>query len=107
MKKINLKLLGAITFSLLSFSTFSQNWKVGGNAFNQMGPPGNQPILGTLAGNNKPLLFHTNGIGRMVINNGATGINDGKIAMGNNLPAGFTPSARLHLHQDAGLNLIC
>jgi hypothetical protein len=62
MKNLNLKLAGVFAFSLLSISTFAQNWRVGGNTFPQLG--GNPPILGTTAGNNNPLLFHTNGIGR-------------------------------------------
>ncbi len=45
----------------------------------------------------------TTGIYRMMINDGATAITDGYIAMGNDLPATFVPQARLHLHQSSGV----
>jgi len=58
----------------------------------------------TTAGNNNPLMFTTNGIERMLINNGGIGVADGRVALGNNLPFGFIPANRLHLHQDSGTN---
>lgn len=70
MKKLNLKLAGVITFSLLSFSTFAQDWLVGGNTLLQMG--GNPPILGTMAGNNQPLNIYTNGVQRGIRNGDRT-----------------------------------
>jgi len=48
---------------------------------------------------NQPIWFGTNNFRRMVIDNGNLGPAGGQIAMGNNLPGGFAPSARLHLHQ--------
>lgn len=65
MKNLNLKLVGVITFSLLSISTFAQQpWRVGGNNNVQLG--GNQPIIGTTQ--NTSLFFHTNSVERMRIN---------------------------------------
>ncbi len=63
MMKLNSKLIGAITLSMLSTAIFAQDWLVGGNTLGQMG--GNPPSLGTMAGNNQPLNLHTNGIQRM------------------------------------------
>jgi hypothetical protein len=79
----------------------TQHWKLGGNpntGIDAVNTTNN--ILGTVAGNNVPILFHTNGIGRMLITNGNTGVGAGRVAMGNNLPTNFTPRDRLHLHQD-------
>ena len=60
MKNLNLKLAGVFAFTLLSISAFSQtNWRKGGN--NSL-PAGSQPIIGTDATWNAPLLFHTNGV---------------------------------------------
>jgi len=100
MKNLNLKLAGVFAFSLLSISAFSQtNWRKGGN--NSL-PAGLQPIIGTDATWNSPLNFVTNGFQRMLINNGGIGVADGRVALGNNLPFGFAPANRLHLHQDSG-----
>jgi len=83
MKTIILKLAGAITFSLLSISTFAQlNWQKGGN---NAGPPGSQPIIGTNATWNAPLLFHTNGVQRIRINEN-TGFTSGFVGIGTNNP---------------------
>lgn len=50
---------------------------------------------------NSRMLFNTNGaINRMLIVDGDTLNTNGYIAMGNNLPAGFAPTARLHLFQN-------
>ncbi|MBA3986723.1 MAG: hypothetical protein H0X63_09160 [Flavobacteriales bacterium] len=65
MKNLNLKLVGTLAFFLLSVSAFSQNWRIGGNNTAQLA--GNPPILGTVAGNNNPLMIHTNGTQRMII----------------------------------------
>ena len=91
MKKNYLKLAGAITCSFLTFSSFSQNWKVGGNSFGQMG--GSPPILGTMAGNNQPINMYTNGVQRQKLNgnisypvNGFAGIRDGYLLLGQDVP---------------------
>ena len=97
MKTLNLKLAGVFAFSLLSFSTFAQNWRVGGNTNAQLGGM-LQPTLGT--NQNRPLLFETNGIGRVLVDNGAGGFAAGRVAMGNNLPNNFAAQDRLHLHQN-------
>lgn len=82
---------------LCSSSLFAQ-WNTNGN----FALP--TDYLGT--NNNQPLNIYTNGIGRLKINNGGGGNNAGRIAMGNNLPANFNPSSRLHLHQNGGQNRI-
>ncbi|MBA3986721.1 MAG: hypothetical protein H0X63_09150 [Flavobacteriales bacterium] len=61
MKNLNLKLSGAIIFSLLSISAFSQNWQLGGNNPPALNATNN--ILGT--NSNLPLRIHTNGVERM------------------------------------------
>lgn len=48
---------------------------------------------------NQQMLFSTNSFTRMIIDNGGGLQAGGRIAIGNNLPAGFNPSARLHIHQ--------
>ena len=68
MKHFNLNLLNVITFSLLSVSTFAQNWLQGWNgAFPpawDVSIPANQ-LLGTTT--NFPLKFITNGTQRMTV----------------------------------------
>ncbi|MBV6461599.1 MAG: hypothetical protein HJHJAOHD_01729 [Flavobacteriales bacterium] len=54
----------------------------------------------------QPIDFWTNSFRRMRITDGGTGNAAGRIAMGNNLPVGFTPLSRLHLHQTAAVNAI-
>lgn len=95
MKKLNfLKSVCLICFICFSLLAKAQPpyWKLGGNPL--LGPDGlnttnNQ--LGTAAGNNIPINVITNGINRFLINNGGTTSTDGRVAMGNNLPIGFTP----------------
>lgn len=77
---------------LSSSAMFAQPWMTGGNA----AAPGD--YLGT--NNNQPLNFYTNGIGRMLIENGGVGFAEGRIAMFNTLPVGFAAQDRLHLHQN-------
>ena len=61
------KSITTVILSLAVMSAFSQNkWQKGGNNAN---PPGSQPIIGTDASWNAPLLFHTNGVQRMLANN--------------------------------------
>ncbi len=104
MKNSALKLAGVFAFSLFSISTFAQlNWQKNGNNAN---PPGSQPILGTDASWNAPLIIQTFGVERLLINNGGTGNNAGRLAVGNNLPGGFNPASRIHSHQDGGQNRI-
>ncbi|MCB0408842.1 MAG: tail fiber domain-containing protein [Flavobacteriales bacterium] len=105
-----LKLTGIIVCSLLTTSTFAQNWRLGGNTvfpfggINSVNATNNS--IGTDAAANFPINFITNGIQRQIIQNGGIGNNEGRIAMGNNLPIGFTPASRLHLHQNGGQNRI-
>ena len=83
-KLFTMKKLSLLAFSLLGIMSFTNaqfgHWRLGGN-------PGAPPPIpdavnatnnsfGTL--NNLPINIVTNGTVRMVINNGATGINDGK-----------------------------
>lgn len=97
MKKINLKIVGVITFSLLSISTYAQQpWFVNGNTNAQLGGS-LTPSIGT--NQNRSLLFETNNINRQIIQNGGIGANAGRVAFGNNLPTNFIPQARLQLLQ--------
>ena len=84
------------------------DWQLVGNVTfpgNFLGTTNAQPLhLETLLG--QPMRFRTNfgtatpGFGnRMIIVDGAFGPVGGRIAMGNNLPDGFAPVDRLHLHQ--------
>ena len=52
---------------------------------------------------NLQLHVFTTDIRRMLINNGGTGSNDGRIGFGNNLAANFIPQDRLHSHQETNL----
>lgn len=100
MKTLNLKLAGVVAFSLLSISSFAQiNWQKGGNG---NFPFFAQPIIGTNATWNAPLNFVTNGVQRVKIMPFGTTNADGRVAIGNNLAAGFIPQVRLHLHHDDG-----
>lgn len=98
MKDYKIKIKLVCSFGLLAMSLKSQNWQVGGNTLPQLGAQ--QPIIGTSTGNNNQLRINTNGFNRMIINNGGNTINDGQIAIGNNLAAGFVPQSRVHIHQD-------
>jgi hypothetical protein len=69
-----------------------QFWRITGN--NNTNSTAN--FLGTTT--NDGLSIRTNDFQRMFINNGLGGNNDGRIAFGNNLPVGFVPLDRLHLH---------
>ncbi|HYG50061.1 MAG TPA: tail fiber domain-containing protein, partial [Flavobacteriales bacterium] len=75
-------------------------WYRGGNLLG--GAAGANNIFGFGPGNNSQIWHQTNGFNRLMMMNGLTGNNDGRIAIGNNLPAGFTPFARLHMHQTGG-----
>ena len=101
-----------MTFIILGFTNaYSQNvinnaggvnWRMGGNNLSATG----STVFGTFAPLAQPIFIYSNGFERMLINNLGNGNNDGQIAMGNNLPVGFTPTARLHLHQDGGNNFM-
>ncbi|MGE0560376.1 MAG: tail fiber domain-containing protein [Flavobacteriales bacterium] len=70
MKHFNLKLASVFAISLFSYSTFAQQpWRVGGNSNLQLGGM-LQPTLGT--NQNRPLLFETNSINRVYINQNKT-----------------------------------
>ncbi|HWY12715.1 MAG TPA: hypothetical protein VN026_15385 [Bacteroidia bacterium] len=113
MKRLLTTQLLVLASFLISLVGFSQpaglgHWKLGGNSGfpppDDVSIPGNN-FFGTQTGFNIPINFETNGFNRMIINNGGNGINDGRIAMGENLPTGFVPQARLHLHQGFNLGL--
>lgn len=67
MKKLNLKLAGSLVFTILTASTFAQDWRVGGNTNFQLG--GVPPILGTIG--NFPLRIITSNIERARFTTGA------------------------------------
>ena len=91
------KLLITTALSLIVTTSFSQaNWKKGGN---NNTPPNDPPTIGTNNTWNSPLGFVTNGIQRMLIEDGASGFADGRIAMYDVIPVGFAAQDRLHLHQ--------
>lgn len=94
MKKQNLILLSFILLSKVGFSQGPPFWNLGGN----------NVVLGDFLGstNNAQVVFKTFNQNRMIIDGGTNSINSGRIAMGNALPAGFIPQARLHLHQSGG-----
>ncbi|HEY1040924.1 MAG TPA: tail fiber domain-containing protein [Bacteroidia bacterium] len=100
MNQFSTKIVGAIFLGVFAFPSFAQNWQVGGNTNPQLG--GNQPVMGTIG--NNPLQFITNNTQRMIIFNGGTTVTDGRIAIGNSLPANFVPNARFHMHQTGGFN---
>jgi len=75
----------------------SRDWRRGGNLLAPPGQGGSNNIFGTMW--NSPIYTYTNGIARMLINDGSIGPASGRIAMSNSLPAGFAPAVRLHLHE--------
>lgn len=81
-------------------NTFWRMFRGGVEMFNVNNNTGSDDITLNVVQNGR-MLFSTNGVNRMIIDNGG-GVNSGRIAMGNNLPAGFLPQARLHLHQTSG-----
>ncbi|MCB9188850.1 MAG: hypothetical protein H6599_06165 [Flavobacteriales bacterium] len=105
MKTPNFKVLTTVAGCLLAATSFSQNWRLGGNG---TFPPPNavnatNNILGTDNTANFPLRIQTNGTQRVLIDNGGVGVNTGRVVFGNDLPNNFTPQARLHLHQTGGV----
>jgi hypothetical protein len=54
---------------------------------------------------NQPINFATNTFTRMILNNGPGNQTGGRLALGNNLPFGFAPVDRLHLHHVGFNNL--
>ncbi len=67
-----LKLFSIIVCTLITTSTFAQNWRLGGNTvfpfggINSVNATNNS--FGTVAGANFPINFITNGIQRMIVN---------------------------------------
>jgi hypothetical protein len=62
-----------------------------------IGVPGDLQIRNNFA--NQTINFWTNNIQRMIITDGGTATTNGNIAIGNNLPVGFTPVSRLQSHE--------
>jgi hypothetical protein len=116
MKKTYLTIIGA-TYSIFAIcqnpvgnppsnpnstsQTAAQAWYRGGN-LPVNGTPANANIFGTKW--DETIWHQTNGINRLVMYNGGTANNAGRIATGNNLPNNFVPQARLHLYQTGGFN---
>lgn len=76
-------------------------WRAGGNVGFGLDPvTAANNIFGTQTFNNLGIRVQTNGFNRMFINNGGAGNinNNGSMALGDNLPNGFIPTARLHIH---------
>lgn len=94
MKTLHLKMAGMAFLFLYSFSASAQSWLVGGNSTSLMGPAGTEPIIGTLVGNNQPLLFYTNGAQRMHISENL-GNSEGFVGIGLNF---LTPEYLLHIN---------
>lgn len=100
-----LKLLSIIICSILTTSTFAQNWRLGGNTvfpgggINSVNATNN--IMGTVAGANFPIRIVTNGIQRATINNGGAATTDGYVGLADDAN-GFIPQERLHLFQQWG-----
>lgn len=95
--------------TFLAFSIIFSNILLGQGGIpgnNRTGLPGQ--FLGYNTGTSGPLdirndfndriNFFTNTQTRMFID-GGSGINGGRIAIGNNLPVGFVPQSRIHIHQ--------
>ena len=102
--KTNVKL--SLILMLINLFSFAQVvWELGGNA--NGGANGlltNSNYFGSTQ--NTSVLLGTNSFTRMIIDNGFGGVNAGRIAIGNNLPAGFAPQSRLHIHQNTGNPII-
>ncbi|HLP12929.1 MAG TPA: tail fiber domain-containing protein [Flavobacteriales bacterium] len=87
----------------------STEWHRGGNNGTGGGALNTNNILGfdgTLGSSNLDIWFETNGIYRMAMLKGGTGIGGGRLAFGNNLAPGFIPADRFHSHTTvAGANM--
>lgn len=90
-----------ISLVILSMVTLSVEFQAQSTSANNIG------LAGKFIGysNNFVLPFQTNGFNRMLIDNGPGGINAGRISIGNNLPIGFAPQSRIHIHQTGGIGL--
>lgn len=71
----------------------AQYWSRQGNTLVN----GTNNVIGFQAGSNSQVWFASNGVYRMMIDNGFNGINQGRISVGNDLPATFAPQDRMHL----------
>ena len=87
MKNLTLKFTWVFVFSMLSVSTFSQNWRLGGNG--AFPPPdavnATNNIFGTTP--NLPIRIITTGTQRMHINGNVSPTNQGFIGIGNSFNA--------------------
>lgn len=70
-----------------------QYWSRQGNTLST----GTNNVIGFQAGSNSQVWFASNGLYRMMIDDGTNAILNGRISMVNNLPGNFAPQDRLHL----------
>lgn len=117
-KKVNLLLILLTLSYYCAYSQPNAYWQINGNNALSLPPPSQinaNSFIGSTDPNipfnlrttqAQPMLFQTNGLtNRMLIDFGGNGGLNGRIAMGNNLPANFVPLDRLHLHHTDNSNV--